>query len=218
MGMAIMALAGSMLAGCDAYPDYRYRMTVEVETPQGVKSGSSVIEVQKGIFSMQSSTGRTFQSKVRGQAVAIDVAPGQTVFALLARPDDADYAKSVAFAALKPVRDKGRNPNDYAGELTAMTQIIGTHELPRDRWPLFVRFRDMRDPKTIVDVDPDDLRTIGLHGSVRRVTIAIVADPVTTGIEKRLPSFGPETGFDAWYRSLPFADPRQIDRSAFIRS
>ena len=153
-----------------------------------MKSGSSVIEVQtKGIFSMQSSTGRTFQSKVRGQAVAIDVAPGQTIFALLARPDNADFAKSVAFAALKPVRDKGRNPNDYAGELTAMTQVTGSRELPRDRWPLFVRFRDIGDPKTIVDVDPDDLRTIDLLGSVRRVTIAIVADPVTTGIEKRLP-------------------------------
>ncbi|MEP0393170.1 MAG: hypothetical protein ABJ205_00340 [Erythrobacter sp.] len=42
-------MAGALLlGGCgaeDVAPDYRYRLTVEVDTPEGLKTGSSVIEV-----------------------------------------------------------------------------------------------------------------------------------------------------------------------------
>lgn len=50
---AWLALAALMLSGCavaeDKTPDYRYRLTVEVETPEGVKSGSSVIEITQNM-------------------------------------------------------------------------------------------------------------------------------------------------------------------------
>lgn len=50
---AWLALAALTFPACiaaeDKAPDYRYRLTIEVETPEGVKTGSSVIEVQQSI-------------------------------------------------------------------------------------------------------------------------------------------------------------------------
>ncbi|HET9630690.1 MAG TPA: hypothetical protein VFP14_14535, partial [Novosphingobium sp.] len=49
-------LAGAlalMLPGCGMFgnslPTYRYRLTVEVDTPEGLKTGSSVIEVRTAL-------------------------------------------------------------------------------------------------------------------------------------------------------------------------
>ena len=40
-------LGGCSLTESDKTPDYRYRLTVEVDTPEGLKIGSSVIEVEQ---------------------------------------------------------------------------------------------------------------------------------------------------------------------------
>jgi len=52
--LAFAALVLSLLPGCafadDAAPDYRYRLTVEVETPDGLRTGSSVIDVQQTLM------------------------------------------------------------------------------------------------------------------------------------------------------------------------
>lgn len=50
-GLLVVPLALA-LAGCfspDTTPDYRYRLTVEVETPEVLKTGSSVIEVEQSM-------------------------------------------------------------------------------------------------------------------------------------------------------------------------
>ncbi len=46
----VAALSVSACFAKDATPDYRYRLTVEVDTPDGVKTGSSVIEVQQTAY------------------------------------------------------------------------------------------------------------------------------------------------------------------------
>ncbi|MDJ0978885.1 MAG: hypothetical protein QNI87_10130, partial [Erythrobacter sp.] len=44
--LALLALSGCTGAD-DPTPDYRYRLRVEVETPEGLKTGSSVIAVEQ---------------------------------------------------------------------------------------------------------------------------------------------------------------------------
>ena len=44
---------------------------------------------------------------------------------------------------------------------------------------MFVRFKDIRDPKSVEAVDP---AAIG----VKRIWVEVTSDPVTTGIENRL--------------------------------
>jgi len=84
--------------------------------------------------------------------------------------------------------------------------------------PKMVRFRDSHDPKTIEVVDPADLsKSFGYGIKISRVFVEITDAHITEKVEKYLPSFGPETGFDSWYRSLSFGDPRQISKRDFKR-
>ena len=70
------ALALGMLGGCTNRDDaIRYKVTLEVDTPSGVKSGSSVVESDFG------QDGLTF-----GQAPFVDLGNGRYLFTLLTDP------------------------------------------------------------------------------------------------------------------------------------
>ena len=98
----VMAAFTLLLAACglgpDPTPDYRYLLTVAVETPDGPKTGSSVIEVETSVAGEYSlpTPGRV-SHKVRGEAVAVDLGDGQVLFALLRSPNDIDWASNAMF-------------------------------------------------------------------------------------------------------------------------
>jgi hypothetical protein len=119
MGLMIGASA-VLLSGCRLLdnPKYRFKMTVEVETPEGVKTGSSVMEI--GDWKIHMAAGK---------------------------------------------RLGGEN---------------GTKaDLPRADWPMILRFRDINDPKSVEQVDPEAI-------GVKRIMLETTGDEVTVGIEKRL--------------------------------
>src|SRR3546814_16079322 len=77
-------------------------LTVEVETPTGVRSGSSVIEttITKGPRTGQ---GSGLTATMKGEAVAVDLGSGQTLFALLNgdRQAASDYHANLLGNALR---------------------------------------------------------------------------------------------------------------------
>ena len=82
----LVSLAGAMLTlgGCsliEPSETLRYKLIVEVETPQGVRSGYSVWELT---LTSQKFSGYATRSNYRGEAVTVDLPNGQSVFALLA--------------------------------------------------------------------------------------------------------------------------------------
>ena len=192
--MAVAALV--LVTGCgDKFPDYHYKLTIYA----GGKAYSSVREVRvTEISSIQSSIGKKAKYELSGEAVVLDI-PGRStpVFALLARPDDADYATYAPRVALmkfiEPVpRDYGQDDMDrQALELQRMVAVAGPRELPRtipspwrdgtlrQTWPFFVTFGNIADPKSVREVSPDSI-------GVERITLEITDEPVTTGIEGRL--------------------------------
>ncbi len=211
-GLKLLGLAGTLLlSGCgdDRFPDYRYKMTVVVATPEGERGFSSVREVvQRETSSIQDSSGRMVKTRLKGQAVILDLPDGQTVYALLSKPDHLDYSKYVAGAALLPtvrkpaggaLDDLESSPTSHldrqAADQQAMVKTVGPRELPRQQtvnslgvplaqplplWPMFVTFGDPGDPTTVRELSPDSI-------GVRRITIEMSDEPVTTGIEQRLP-------------------------------
>lgn len=193
-----LALAALMLPGCalaeDAAPDYRYRLTVEVETPEGLRTGSSVIEVQQTLVRAGGSpANQAVERRVRGEAVAVDLPGGKTLFALLRSENNVDWA-SYVFVYLAPQK-KGE---PFADQLNDVLEVKGEQVLPRmwppvaflkerSAYPMLVTFGDLADPASVAEVDPDDLAaTFGEGVALKRITVQLTDDPVTIGIEKRL--------------------------------
>jgi hypothetical protein len=195
-----LALAALLLAGCtvaeDEAPDYRYRLTVEVDTPEGVKAGSSVIQVEQSIGGAASAgglAGGQIYYRVRGEAVAVDLPGGRTLFALLRSDNDIEWSAHV-MQGLAP-KTQGE---PWAKSFDNVLLINKKVEVPRmwpanatlperSAYPMLVIFGDESDPTSVAEIDPDDLAaTFGKGVRLKRVTAELTDDPVTTGIEKRL--------------------------------
>ena len=194
--------AALMLSACDAmiprFEPIRYKLQAEVETPAGLKTGYSVIEVR-----LEKSL-RGF--KVKGEAAAVDVAPGQTLFVVLRSPQTFDWAAQAinifpGTAKLAPgetgheadVRRTGRALDAKRADRRAYPAWVrgNTSADPEKSWPgtpYLVRFKDIGDPKSVERVDPDDLaKTFGPGFKLKSLTVQVTDDPVTTGIHDRLP-------------------------------
>ena len=233
----ILVVGALAIGGCDAFGSratYRYRLTVEVDTPSGPRKGSSVIEVtNRALGGLQ---GERVDARARGEAVAVDLLGGQTLFALLrSEAGNVDAAAGYAPSALMPPNtDPEGGAANWIRRVRAMAVIGRSGELPRWRtpispekepqsqYPLFVTFRDVNDPKTVERVDPDDFaKSFGFGMSLKRVTVQITDDPVTTGLQKRLNEvgIGPNQGLD---RTLGMtANPtlaQQLGYDDFVRN
>lgn len=183
-GAASAVLAGCGLLGSNSY---RFRMTVEAETPQGPKRGTAVYAVKAQNHTQLLPDMRGRSRDVRGEAVAVDLPGGRTFFALLktmnqAGDDDLAY---MSMATLDPAYK-----NDWvesARRISSGEGIRSPAEVAVDDYPLLVTFRDIADPASVEQVDPADLASsFGPGVRLKRITVEITDDPVTTGIEKRL--------------------------------
>ena len=193
--MLCLALA---VAGCsltDQTPVYRYRLTVEVDTPDGVKTGSSVIEVDTEVAGGYSipTPGRV-TNRVRGEAVTVDLGEGRVLFALLRSEADIDWAGRVMYrlspqyAGENALRDGYRNMLRHRPERTVPRHFSRADQVnKRSAYPMLVTFGDLDDPTSVERVDPDDLAaTFGEGVSLKRITVQVTDDPVTSGIGQRL--------------------------------
>jgi len=188
----------------------RYRITVEVDTPEGPRTGSSVIEVLSG-SEWFASSGHSRRTGLRGEAVAVDLPGGQRLFALLKTDgNEGDFENLVtrSFAEARAGR----------GDRAGMSISPPPSSSLRTGLPQLVRFADPQDARSIERVDPATLdASFGAGFRLKHVTLEATADPVTTSIASKLPSFEKGSGFDQWYRTLPLGDPRQVTRSHFER-
>jgi hypothetical protein len=182
-------------------------MTVHVMTPEGDRAFSSVRGVRsKYVSSIMSSSGQTVKDTLTGEAVIMDMPGTQTVYALLWRADDPDYATYVTGPALGPHIPHVMNWGDLPGKRGAfvdeivagrqgMLALKGAYDLPRtvthnpshrrdykpqQMWPMFVTFDDPKDPASVREITPEAL-------GVTHITIEMTRDPIDTSIQKRLP-------------------------------
>lgn len=165
-----------------SYPTYthRYRLTIEIETPEGARSGSSVIEVTTRPLS--GPLGQLFPSSgaphAKGEAVFVDLGQGRNLVALLAFGPDARGPHSMSSLAFEVFRV----------ELTRMAHLTGRAELSGDLIPTLVTFKDAQDPKSVWVISSSEfLAVFGPGVRVRRVSIEMTRDGVTTGITQKLP-------------------------------
>jgi hypothetical protein len=213
----IAIIAGTIFAVIVCYlamyptSSYRFRITLDVDTPQGLKSGSSVMEVRTWRYPAWVTLGNsTGESSLKGEAVVLDLGPDiggkpRNVIALMVlgpRGDDESFylLPGKVFEpvwAQKPDRGEFRVPSSELPKLPAGTNA----ELRGDLIPTLVTFSDPGDPKTVRVVRSDDFeQTFGKGVMLRDVKIAIVpagtwpltvlgfsGEPLTHMIETKIP-------------------------------
>lgn len=180
------------LPGCGAgsrASTYRFLLTVELDTPAGVRRGSSVIEIMARNTAALAPDGKARTWRVTGEAVAIDVPDGRTLFALLKTGAIHQDMAGLSMTALDPAFR-----NDVvqsAARIVDRAGIVSPAPVrPRD-YPILVTFRDPADRRTMDPVEPDQLEAaFGPGVRLLRVTAALTEDPVTTGLDRRLPWLG----------------------------
>jgi hypothetical protein len=193
-GFAVLA------GGCGAlFPArYRFRLTVIVETPQGIRTGSSIYEVTAA------RTGGTLPEEakrdwsVRGEAVAVDLPDGRTLFALLKTGAHFGDMAGLSMSTLYPAfAQEGYDVVGVAKKL-ASGAYPGPAEVDPDDYPILVTFDDVNDPQSVRQVAPGQLPTVFGRGvSLRTITVEVTHKAVTAGIREKLPSPSPG-GFFNW--------------------
>lgn len=178
IGLALCS-AAVLLSGCNIFgpQPYHYKMTIEVKTKEGVKAFSSVRAIS---YSSRLEGG--YNTHVKGEAVIMNL-PGGPVFALLhGAGGSREYAEEIAEAALVSELKPGGANRDYrAGQFAEVypTKPDIRFYMPKDPLPIFVRFGNINDPRTVERLAPASIGVV-------RVTVEKTSEPVTTGIEKRL--------------------------------
>ncbi|MBU6379493.1 MAG: hypothetical protein KJS95_13315 [Gammaproteobacteria bacterium] len=180
---------------------YRFRLTFEIETPGGIRTASGVIEGWGGRSVKLTPESGGARSGARGDAIFIDLGNGRHVIATLTFPAGSD----VAMSDLAAVAFERRKPFWYL----EAPQWRGRTELPDPLIPLLVTFGDLTDPRTVRVVPANDIAgEFGGECGLKRVTLEMVpvgywplnlfgitGEPITRGIEKRLPWFGDRAVF-----------------------
>lgn len=133
---------------------------------------------------------------MRGEAVAVDLPDGRTLFALLRSENKVDWANNVMFLLAPEAPDDAED--SFMARFANMLKRKGPIHLPRmwppmghlperNAYPMLVTFGDLNDPTSVEQVDPDDLRaTFGEGYEIERILVQMTDDPVTVGIEGRL--------------------------------
>ena len=173
-------------------PAHKYRLTVEVETPEGRKSASGVMAVHP-----DRSYTRRGQTRTLGDAIFVDLGQGKNLVALLAHVDKnlvLDDMNYVALRAYLAATGK-RVPFSEMSRLTGVVPVKG------ELIPVLVSFADQAMPGTARVVLPDDAEAVlGKGYRLQGISVEVVpngywpldfggalGEPVSRGIEAKLP-------------------------------
>ena len=195
--MLIGGAAPLILAGCGAgnTVTFRYKLTLEVEVDGQRKVGANVIEMTYGQSWYEGYIG----ASVTGEALAIELRPGELLVALLGRANDRTVWRrktghwgqdGPGIWQIPQLYGVPRGPKEHwVPWLRRAVAFRGKRELPEDWLPDLVTFDHPAEPTTIREVDPHDLAaSFGPGVRLHRALIEITNEPITQGrIEKVLP-------------------------------
>lgn len=135
-GLAPVALIYSFIQFNYPTCSFRYKLTAEVMTPEGLKTGSSVIEVSYSSTHPLPNPGRWRADTVTGEAVYVDLGGGKNLFVLLGvdrweRMVSSTPSNEDGFDGLKGGNDYVLEDNLGKGSLNALWLPIQVYELGR---------------------------------------------------------------------------------------
>lgn len=181
LGLAVVALligaAVWVKMELFSFGTFRYKMTVSIETPEGIKTGSAVREVY-----VRQNPKVTTESlphiEVRGEAVAVNLGKRGILFVLISH---GSY-REVFSAFPRPSALSPEGIRYYASLEPGLKGLL-IKEIPE-----LVYFKDLSDPKSVQAVARDNLAAVFGDGvAFKNIEIEITDEPVEISIEKLLP-------------------------------
>ncbi|MCQ0987122.1 hypothetical protein [Jiella marina] len=172
-----------MLAGC-SISEWNQKMVLVVETPEGIKTGESVVRIGFTANRMdlaKSLPGAKVKWIPHGEAVVVDLGERGVLIALLKGEKgymgDAGPNASFAFNTGRFYPGSEETIENVLDQRTGVAVLI-----PRKAYPLLVTFRDISDPSTIEQVDPDDLaKSFGEGVRLKSLTLERTEEDMTDG-------------------------------------
>ncbi|MBW7910919.1 MAG: hypothetical protein H3C49_06560 [Alphaproteobacteria bacterium] len=214
LGVTMAACAG---AGGFSNEKIRYKMTVTVETPEGIKTGSAVREAGRYTEpSILPDQGGTMYNITKGEAVVVDLGQRGVLFALLGGEDEA----RTVFKSLASKSD----------------QIMESVELTIAQYPKLVSFKDRNAPETIelvLETEPCADTTTGIPRNATCVKKDRVLEIYGEGVRLKTimvektddeVQFGVVKGYLKWFREpgyslgLKFFDPANPEPAKYLIS
>jgi hypothetical protein len=230
----LTALAVALYLGVTlAFPSYahRYRLTIEIETPDGVRSGSSVIEVtRRDVTWILIAQGR-HEFDVRGEAPFVDLGANRHVIAIMAH---GPRAENVSQMISLPIEAYGYYKWDEAA-WSHHAKMKGPVELTPPLIPTLVTFSDSADPKSAkvvygvhvtrsrrtprVEVVDRLTEQFGPGVRFKRGLLETTTEPLSSHIEAKLPEIIRQLREQARaFRTWPADAPYTAQLGQFIRS
>jgi hypothetical protein len=161
---------------------YRFRLTLAVSVNGEARSASSVIQIgtrsQPRIFP----DAPTVLSRVSGDAVFLDLGSGRNLMALLTMGPKGFEGEG--FIRLAP---KVFDFPPYGGA-PHWIPMGSKKTIANSDIPMLVTFDDIRNPLSVRVVEPENFGQVFGDGvKLESVTIELTNDPITRGIEEKLP-------------------------------
>lgn len=187
--------AALALAGCgSSLPSIYYRLTVIVDTSEGRRSGSSVVEFHSNYSpAFPGPEAQGVKSFVRGEATPVKLVDGRYIFAVLrwGQVDGTLPMLVESFADLVPPRSPTSDGDEINRQI--MEQIRGLAKLRATRpvnpkhYPALAYFDDLSKPETIhaISAQPGDVIAPGVR--LVKMTLEITDGPATQQIRSILP-------------------------------
>jgi hypothetical protein len=150
LGIVGLAIAGSIILWQFAYPTHvhRFRLTVAIETPTGLVSGSSVYEVQHPRGPRSIGTINYGGGGIYGDAIFLSLPNGRNLISLLPREDIAPQTYRVSFSTYPLGADE------------PLLNSKGQVEVKSPLIPRLVTFTDLNDPTTAKVVYSTGIKTV----------------------------------------------------------
>jgi hypothetical protein len=198
LGMPLALVAGAVaLFRVNFYDIHvRYRLTVEVQDGDQLKTGSSVVEALYDIQPTWSWSGPGNSTRVIGYAPTVDLGDKGLLFLTFANatrtPAEIVELNNYVFCAgddvyclpFEAYGERGTSVtthyDDRKAPLEALLRQSGQRDVPFAALPKLARFRNDDDPRLLVHVSPYNLAaTFGLGVQLKRVVLQLTDDPIT---------------------------------------
>ncbi len=165
------------LAGCgENLGTYHFRLTVEVETTDGIRSGSSVLAAtySRGP-NMQGS--ESAHAELRGEAVFVDLGSGRNLIALLTHGPRGDDDNSIMWLPVTALTGAPWGWGSTDALKARGKQLLGEMDLKPPLIPTMASFGDLNDPASARVIEPSTAGFTSVFGPgyrLQRVRLEMV--------------------------------------------